>query len=149
VEGAQSSLQSVTQRERHRGQSHLQRPVDRLHQSNHIVCLNAAIQVHSCWKGSPISLSWMCPAQEAPITTRAHHCIIQSTTVSGCLRGLHPHGPVDQTPVWKVRFVRFPNAPGGTQDYEVRQPEMERCLMAFKAQLSSNASKVNDPHQKK
>jgi hypothetical protein len=30
----------------------------------------------------------------------------------------------------------------------VRQPEMERCLMAFKAQLS-NASKVNDPHQKK
>jgi hypothetical protein len=31
---------------------------------------------------------------------------------------------MDQTPVWKV--VRFPNAPGGTQDYEVRQPEMER-----------------------
>jgi hypothetical protein len=54
---------------------------------------------------------------------------------------------IDQKPVWKV--VRFPNAaPGGTQDYEVRQPEMERCLMVFKAQLS-NASKVNDPHQKK
>jgi hypothetical protein len=52
---------------------------------------------------------------------------------------------MDQTPVWKVRF---PNAPGGTQDYEVRRPEMERCRMAFKAQLS-NASKVNDPHQKK
>jgi hypothetical protein len=52
---------------------------------------------------------------------------------------------MDQTPVWKV--VRFPNAPGGTQDYEVRQPEMERCLMVFKAQLS-NASKVDDPHQK-
>jgi hypothetical protein len=48
---------------------------------------------------------------------------------------------MDQTPVWKVRF---PNAPGGTQDYEVRQPEMERCLMAF-----SHASKVIDPHQKK
>jgi hypothetical protein len=40
-----------------------------------------------------------------------------------------------QKPVWKVRF---PNAPGGgAQDYEVRQPEMERCLMAFKAQLSN------------
>jgi hypothetical protein len=52
---------------------------------------------------------------------------------------------MDQKSVWKVRF---PNAPVGTQDYEVRQPEMERCLMAFKAQLS-NASKVIDPRQKK
>jgi hypothetical protein len=52
---------------------------------------------------------------------------------------------IDQKPVWKVRF---PNAPGGAQDYEVRLPEMERCLMVFKTQLS-NASKVNDPHQKK
>jgi hypothetical protein len=52
---------------------------------------------------------------------------------------------MDQTPVWKVRF---PNSSGGTQDYEVRQPEMERCLMALKAQLS-NASKVNDPHHQK
>jgi hypothetical protein len=52
---------------------------------------------------------------------------------------------MDQKPAWKVRF---PNAPGGgTQDYEVRPPEMERCLMAFKAQLA-NASKINDPQQK-
>jgi hypothetical protein len=52
---------------------------------------------------------------------------------------------LDEKPVWKVRF---PNAPGGMQDYEVRQPEMERCLRAFKSQLSE-ASQVKDPHQKK
>jgi hypothetical protein len=42
AEGAQSSLQSATQRGRHRCQGHLQRPVDRLHQSNLIVRLKAA-----------------------------------------------------------------------------------------------------------
>jgi hypothetical protein len=52
---------------------------------------------------------------------------------------------MDKKPVWKVRF---PNAPGGTQDYEMRQPEMERCLRAFKSQLS-HSSQVMDPHQQK
>jgi hypothetical protein len=101
-----------------RPESHLQRPVDRLHQSNQNVCV----------PGSP------------------HH--YKSTPLYHPKYGLgaayEAFIHIDQKPVWKVCF---PNAPGGTQDCEVvRQPEMERCLMAFKAQLSS-ASKVNDPHQ--
>jgi hypothetical protein len=50
--------------------------------------------------------------------------------------------------VWKVRF---PKAPGGVQDFEVRQPEIEQYLMAFKYEISiSQAGEVNkDPHQKK
>jgi hypothetical protein len=47
--------------------------------------------------------------------------------------------------VWKVHF---PKAAGGVQDFEVRQPEMERYLMAFKSEISQ-AGKVKDPHQKK
>jgi hypothetical protein len=96
--------------------------------------------VHSCWEGSPISLSWMCPRKPP---SQQEHTIVSSKVWSRAAYEAFIH--MDQTPVWKVRF---PNAPGGTQDYEVRQPEMERCLTAFKAQLS-NASKVNDPHQKK
>jgi hypothetical protein len=125
VEGAQSSLQSATQC-----------PVDRRHQSNHIVRLKAAQLLggladfgRECVPGSP------------------HH--YKSTPLYHPKYGLgaayEAFIHIDQKPVWKVRF---PNAPGGAQDYEVRQPEMERCLMAFKAQFS-NASKVNDPHQKK
>jgi hypothetical protein len=56
-------------------------------------------------------------SQEAHITSRVH--LVSSEAF------IH----INQKPVWKV--VRFPNAPGGTQDYEVRQPEMERCLMVF------------------
>jgi hypothetical protein len=67
VEGAQSSLQSATQRGRHRGQSHLQRPVDRLHQSNHIVCLKAAQLL-----GGLADIAVVDVSQEAPITSRAH-----------------------------------------------------------------------------
>ena len=72
-------LQSATQRGRHRGQGHLQRPVDRLHQSNHIVRLKAAQLL-----GGLADIAVVDVSQEAPITTRAHHCIIQST-VSGLL----------------------------------------------------------------
>ena len=138
MEGAQSSLQSATQRGRHRGQGHLQRPVDRLHQSNHIVCVKAAqlgagrarrYRCRGCVPGSPYHNK----------STPLYH------PKYGLGAAYEAFIHMDQTPVWKVRF---PNAPGGTQDYEVRQPEMERCLMAFKAQLS-NASKVNYPHQKK
>jgi hypothetical protein len=139
VEGAKSTLQSATQRGRHRSQGHLQRPVDRLHQSNHIVRLKAAqlgagrarrYRCRGCVPGSP------------------HH--FKGTPLYYPKYGLgtayEAFIHINQKPVWKV--VRFPDAPGSTQDYEVRQPEMERCLMAFKAQLS-NASKANDPHQKK
>ena len=112
MEGAQSSLQSATQRGRHRGQSHLQRLVDRLHQSNHIVRLKAAQLL-----GGLANIAVVDVSQEAPITTRAHHCIIQST-VSGLLMS-ESYIHMDQKPVvWKVRFPS-PNAPGGTaQDYD-------------------------------
>jgi hypothetical protein len=36
---------------------------------------------------------------------------------------------MDQTPVWKVRF---PYAPGGTQDYEVRQAEKRMSDSVFR-----------------
>jgi hypothetical protein len=110
----------------------------RLHQSNHIVRLKAAqlgaararrYRCRGCVPGSPPSLQG--------------HTLYHPKYGLGAAYEAFIH--IDQTPVWKVRF---PYAPGGTQDYEVRQPEMERCLMAFKAQLS-NTSKVNDPHQKK
>jgi hypothetical protein len=77
--------------------------------------------------------------QEAPITTRTLHCIIQST-VSGLL--------TRPSSTWtRSQFGKCASG-GGTQDYEVRPPEMERYLMAFKAQLA-NVSKMNDTHQKK
>jgi hypothetical protein len=50
---------------------------------------------------------------------------------------------INEKPVWKVRF---PKAPGGVQDFEVRQPEMERYLMAFKSEISQ-AGEVKDRHQ--
>jgi hypothetical protein len=54
---------------------------------------------------------------------------------------------INEKPVWTVRF---PKAPGGVQDFEVRQPEMERYLMAFKSDENSQAGEVKDhPHQKK
>jgi hypothetical protein len=87
VEGAQSSLQSATQRGRHRGQSHRgQRPVDRLTRANTLF----ARRLHICWEGSPISLSWMCPRRPP---SQQEHTIVSSKVRSwGCLRGLHPHG---------------------------------------------------------
>ena len=120
MEGAQSSLQSATQRGRHRCQGHLQRPVDRLHQSNLIVRLKAAQLLggladfgRECVPGSP------------------HH--YKSTPLYHPKYGLgtayEAFIHINQKPVWKV--VRFPNALGGTQDYKVRQPKMERCLMVL------------------
>jgi hypothetical protein len=81
VEGAQSSLQSAMQRGRHRCQGHLQRPVDRLHQSNLIVRLKAAQLL-----GGLADIAVVDVSQEAPITTRAHHCIIQSTVLGQLTR---------------------------------------------------------------
>jgi hypothetical protein len=52
---------------------------------------------------------------------------------------------IHEKPVWTVRF---PKALGGVQDFEVRQPEMERCLMEFKSEISQ-AGEVKHPHQKK
>jgi hypothetical protein len=88
VEGAQSSLQSATQRGRHRGQSHRgQRPVDRLTRAKTLF----ARRLHICWEGSPISLSWMCPRKPP---SQQEHTIVSSKVRSwGSLRGLHPHGP--------------------------------------------------------
>jgi hypothetical protein len=48
---------------------------------------------------------------------------------------------INQKSVWTVRF---PKAPDGVQDFEVRQPEMERYLMAFKSEISQ-AGEVKDP----
>jgi hypothetical protein len=42
-----------------------------------------------------------------------------------------------------VWTVRFPKSPGGVQDFEVRQPEMERYLMAFKSDEISQAGEVS------
>jgi hypothetical protein len=84
VEGAQSSLQSATQRGRHRGQSHLQRPVDRLHL---IVRLKAGQLL-----GGLADIAVVDVSQEASITTRHTIVSLYSKVRSrGCLRGLHPH----------------------------------------------------------
>jgi hypothetical protein len=115
VEGAQSSLQSATQRGRHRGQSHLQRPVDRLHQSNLIVRLKAA------QLGAARARRYRC---RGCVPRSSHH--YKSTSLYhpkyGFRDAYEAFIHMDQTPVWKVRF---PYAPGGTQDYEVRQPKMK------------------------
>jgi hypothetical protein len=58
----------------------LHRLVDRLHQSNHIVRLIKAAQL----LGGLADIAVVDVSQEAPITSRAHHCIIPST-VSGLL----------------------------------------------------------------
>jgi hypothetical protein len=70
-----------------------------------------ARRLHSCWEGSPISLSWVCPRK--PPSLQEH----TSASSKGAAYEAFIH--IDQKPVWKVRF---PNAPGSAQDYEVRQP---------------------------
>lgn len=47
--------------------------------------------------------------------------------------------------VWEVRFT---NAPGGEQDFEVLQPELEKMVLAFEEQ-KNKGSKVRDPRRKK
>jgi hypothetical protein len=56
-----------------------------------------------------------------PITTRAHHCAYYSEYGFGAAYESYIY--INEKPVWTVRF---PKSPGGVQDFEVRQPEMER-----------------------